>query len=80
MQRNKSGRRLPLEERVDSDGFAVASGTIITNQRMTCVAVKIEDGAVQVRDTKDSSKTTLTFSREEWDSFITGVKNDEFNV
>ena len=75
----KAYGRLPLEARVDEDGFAVSSATIITNQRLTCVAVKIAGGQVQVRDTKDPHKTTLTFSSEEWQSFVTGVKNDEFN-
>ena len=73
-------RKLSLKERVDSDGFAVSSKTVITNQRLTCVSVKINEDNVQVRDTKDPSKTTLSFSREEWQSFLSGVKEGEFEV
>mgnify|MGYP003395097801 CR=1 FL=1 len=80
MKKNKTYRGVPLSERMDEDGFAVSSLTFITNQRLTCVAVKIEDGKVQVRDTKDPSKTTLTFSNDEWVAFIGGVKEGEFNI
>ena len=78
---NKSTyQRLPLEVRTDEDGFAVSSGTHITNQRLTCVSVKIGNDEVQVRDTKDLHKTTLTFSHDEWRSFISGVKDGEFDL
>ncbi|MEK7186905.1 MAG: DUF397 domain-containing protein [Patescibacteria group bacterium] len=71
---------LPLAARVDADGFAVASATHITNQRLTCVAVKIGDDKVEVRDTKDPSKTTFCFDHPEWAAFISGVKDGEFDV
>ena len=73
-------KKLPLEVRVDKDGFAVSSATIITNQRLTCVSIKIENDRVQIRDTKDPSKTTLSYSYDEWKSFIAGVKHGEFDV
>ncbi len=73
-------KKLPLKDRMDEDGFAVSSATHITNQRLTCVAVKIGDGQVQVRDTKDLGKTTLAFSDAEWSAFIRGVKAGEFDV
>lgn len=67
------------EERMDKDGFFVSCPTYITNRR-TCVAVKIGVDSVKVRDTKDTTKTTLTFNHEEWNSFIKGVKNGEFDI
>jgi len=73
-------KKLPLSARVDENGFAVSSTTIITNQRLTCVSVKISTDKVQVRDTKDPAKTTLSYSREEWRSFISGVKAGEFDL
>jgi len=38
------------------------------------------DGTVRVRDTKDATKQSLTFTRSEWAMFIKGVKNSEFDV
>ena len=71
---------VPLAVRMDADGFAVASATHITNQRLTCVAVKIGDEKVEVRDTKDPDKTTLSFNHREWAAFVSGVKDGEFDV
>lgn len=45
-----------------------------------CVAVAQKDGMVAVRDTKDANKTTLLFTRDEWEAFVAGVKNNEFDV
>ncbi len=44
-----------------------------------CVTVAHRDGIIAVRDTKDSSKMTLNFTPEEWQLFIAGVKNGEFD-
>jgi hypothetical protein len=45
-----------------------------------CVEVgTLRGGAVSVRDTKDAAGTTLTFTRDEWDAFVKGVKNGEFD-
>lgn len=51
-------------------------GGIITR----CVAVARTPEVVAVRDTKDPSKTTLTFTHEEWKAFLEGVQAGEFNV
>lgn len=45
-----------------------------------CVAVAIKGDTIAVRDTKDASKTTLQFTAEEWDAFVLGVKNGEFDL
>lgn len=45
-----------------------------------CVAVAQKDGTVAVRDTKDASKTTLRFTRDEWSAFVAGVKSGEFDL
>ncbi len=67
--------------RTDEDGFRVSSLTFIKDKYRSCVAVKIgEDGSVQVRDTKDPTKTTLTYTSEEWVAFIGGVKGGEFDL
>lgn len=46
-----------------------------------CVSVaKFADGSVKVRDTKDQSNTTLTYTKDEWKAFLGGVKSGEFDV
>lgn len=43
-----------------------------------CLAVAIDRDSVTVKDTKTDS--TLLFTKDEWRSFIAGVKANEFNV
>jgi len=45
-----------------------------------CVEVAIREDAIGVRDSKDSSKTTLCFTVEEWAAFVEGVKAGEFDL
>jgi len=47
-----------------------------------CVEVgRAPGGSVTVRDTKDPERRmALTFSHDEWDAFVKGVKNGEFDV
>jgi hypothetical protein len=35
---------------------------------------------VAVRDSKDRSKTPHVFNRHEWECFLTGAKNGEFDL
>ena len=46
-----------------------------------CVEVShLRNGRVAVRDTKDTtSGPALIFTRSEWDAFLTGAKNGEFD-
>lgn len=46
-----------------------------------CVEVShLRNGRVAVRDTKDrTSGPALIFARSEWDAFLTGAKNGEFD-
>lgn len=46
-----------------------------------CVEVNnSEDGVVALRDSKDPNGPVLKFNFHEWDCFIRGVRNDEFNL
>ena len=46
-----------------------------------CVEVAYVDGVVGVRDTKDRGKgPILTFTEHEWNCFIRGVENREFDI
>ena len=42
-----------------------------------CVEVSVHDDHVHVRDSK--TQTVMSFDREEWTPFITGVKAGEFD-
>jgi hypothetical protein len=46
----------------------------------TCVAVRIGETAVLVRDTKDRDGAVLAFTPAEWRDFLAGVKLGEFDV
>jgi len=37
-------------------------------------------GGVAVRDSKDRSKAPHVYTRREWEAFLTGAKNGEFDV
>jgi len=64
--------------RKERNGFICGSAT--RHVYFFCVAVKIDGDRIQVRDTKDISDTTLTYTRSEWKAFIESVKKGEFDV
>jgi hypothetical protein len=45
-----------------------------------CVQVRIVDGGVEVRDSKDPAGPVLRFTRAEWLAFLDGAKGDEFDL
>ena len=45
-----------------------------------CVEVGRDEDSIMVRDTKDKTHTTLSFSDEEWKAFVGGVKKGEFDI
>jgi hypothetical protein len=46
-----------------------------------CVEVAVVDGThVAVRHSKDRSGPVLTFSRAEWEAFVGGVRQGEFDL
>jgi hypothetical protein len=45
-----------------------------------CVEVAFVDGAIAVRDSKDLSVTPLVFTPAEWDAFLGGAKDGEFDL
>jgi len=63
----------------DAD-FKVSSFTHRGGIINRCVAVAMKPEGVAVRNSNDGSKNTVYFTREEWDAFIKGVKQDEFNL
>jgi len=45
-----------------------------------CVEVAFVDGAIAVRDSKNPTGPVLVFTRNEWDAFVDGAKDGEFDV
>jgi predicted secreted Zn-dependent protease len=44
-----------------------------------CVEVAVVAEAVLVRQSRDPSGPTLTFTKGEWAAFLAGVRNEEFD-
>jgi Domain of unknown function (DUF397) len=45
-----------------------------------CVEVAFIDGAIAVRDSKDPNGGLLVFTPGEWDAFVDGAKDGEFDL
>ena len=45
-----------------------------------CVEVAIRKDVIGVRNSNDPDKKTVIFTPEEWDAFVAGVKNNEFDI
>ncbi len=45
-----------------------------------CVEVAAKESVVAVRDSKNPRKSTVRFTKKEWEMFIKGVKAGEFDM
>lgn len=45
-----------------------------------CVGVSIGTGDVQLTNLSNRNGTIITFTLDEWDAFVKGVKNSEFDI
>lgn len=72
--RNPQAPRNPHER----DGFRTGSITRF-HAIPDCVAVRIGESQVDLRDTKDANSPTLSFTPSEWDAFVQSVKLGEFD-
>lgn len=45
----------------------------------SCVEVAFLDAGVAVRDSKNQNGPALVFAPAEWDAFLAGVRNQEFD-
>jgi hypothetical protein len=53
----------------------------LSNFSGSCVEVKaLPDGGAQVRNSNDPDGGMLTFTEGEWDAFVGGCKNGEFDL
>lgn len=44
-----------------------------------CVGVCKKENRIIVINTKDKNETMCTFTKKEWEAFVNGVKNNEFD-
>jgi len=79
MENSYNGYRMINGRKMSDDGFVCGPETSIIPYR-SCVAVKITDSEVMIRDTKDINNNTLAFTHAEWRAFVSAVRNGEFNV
>lgn len=75
---SQSGQKFTVNNegrKVDQDGFMCSSiSGGLRNPLWFCVSVKRTADVIQVRDTKDPAKTTLSFNKNEWEAFIRLVR------
>ena len=45
-----------------------------------CVEVAFVESGIAVRDSKNPAGAVLSFSPDEWHSFVSGAKNGEFDL
>lgn len=46
----------------------------------SCVEVAIEPDSVYVRNSREPGQEPLVFDHAEWNAFVLGVRNNEFDV
>jgi hypothetical protein len=70
----RSGRRL------DSDSASVWIKSSLSSYNTNCVEVAgLADDIIRVRDSKNPRRGMLNFTIAEWDAFLGGVRNGEFD-
>jgi hypothetical protein len=65
--------------RVDTDGAVWRKSTRSGPHCDNCVEVAFVDPAILVRDSKDPNGPVLVFTGAEWDAFLGGAQDGEFD-
>lgn len=66
--------------RVDLDNAVWRKSTRSGPWTDNCVEVAFVGGAIAVRDSKDAAGPVLVFTPGEWDAFVDGAKDGEFDL
>ena len=74
MERGKPCRKIQFEDQ------EFRRATFTGTDRWACVEVAMRDGVVGVRSSTDPAKNTIFYTYDEWQAFIAGVKDCEFEV
>jgi Domain of unknown function (DUF397) len=78
------GSEIPVKLEVENKRGAVAQSKAIWHKSTYsglngCVEIAVLDGQIGVRDSKDRNGPILRFTHTEWDSFLNGVKDGQFD-
>ena len=66
--------------RIDLAGATWRKSTRSGGYSDNCVEVAFAGGAVAMRDSKDRSGPVLVFTTAEWQAFVAGARNGEFDA
>jgi hypothetical protein len=66
--------------RIDLNGAAWRKSRRSGQYSDNCVEVAFASGAVAMRDSKDRSGPVLVFTPAEWQAFVAGTKDGEFDL
>lgn len=66
--------------RIDLTGAAWRKSTRSGQYSDNCVEVALVGGAVAMRDSKDRSGPVLVFTTAEWQAFVAGTRDGEFDA
>ena len=45
-----------------------------------CVEIRSQNDMILMRDSKDATGPVIRFTREEWQAFVTGVRDGQFDM
>ena len=78
---NRMNRKTRKERRMDTDLTGLRWFKSSASSAAGCVEIAhLPEGGVAVRDSKDRGKTPHIFNRHEWECFLIGAKNGEFDL
>ena len=70
----------PARDPPDLGGVVWRKSSLSTKERGCVEAAFLPDGRVAIRDSKDRDGPALVYTPREWDAFLEGAKNGEFDL
>ena len=70
----------PTPDPPDLGGVVWRKSTRSTNETGCVEAAFLADGRVAIRDSKDRAGPALVYTPREWDAFLKGAKDGEFDL
>jgi hypothetical protein len=70
----------PTPDPPDLGGVVWRKSNRSTNEEGCVEAAFLPDGRIAIRDSKDRAGPALVYTRHEWDCFLSGAKDGEFDL